>query len=355
MAKSVKALVDLYALKSDLSDCYVKQLHYSVNRFKKYLGRKPTKKDLKFRTVNEWLRFEQESGHLGDKSRSNLRRSIISIWKSIKPRLKTDKIRKVKVVAKNPCAWSYEEFESVVNSASGLRGILPNGVPRHLYFTTILWFGYETGLRRKDIWDFDISQFDENNRAALTQHKVSRVHIVQVTKKTRDDLFLISDIISENSDDDPNCPLRWPGSESQFYYWFKKCRSASGIDANVVNRALQHIRRTGATAVELNGGKAWQFLGHAAPGLDRVSYVDGVKTIKAMIPPINRDTINLELVDQVLEDLHVREVDPYEDQNIQIVLDEVSIGVGSCLSDPVDQKYFESNESYDYGKRSKPR
>jgi len=76
----------------------------------------------------------------------------------------------------------------------------------------------------------------------------------------------------------PKCP----------YDWAKRLRTEAGIDAETHNRVLQHTRRTGATDVALAGGSAWQYLGHTQPGLDRLSYVDGIKTAKTTLPTRTR-------------------------------------------------------------------
>lgn len=290
MATSLKSIIRRYEQDNELSGRYVKQLEHAVGRFAKYLGRKPTVRDLKVKRVNKWLRNEQIEGAVGDRTRSNIRQAIATLWKQHDPKFQRKKIRRVKVAAKNPNAWSFTQFKEITDSASQISGVCSNGIERSALIQTMLWFTYETGLRRSDVWAFEFSRFAGSLKTAITQHKVSRVHIIEVTQKTHDDMESISNRLKESGDNEWNKPLRWPDSESQFYYWMRKVREIAGVDSSVVNRCLQHIRRTGATAVEMDGGKAWQYLGHAAPGLDRISYVDGIKTITSLIPQQNRDT-----------------------------------------------------------------
>lgn len=127
------------------------------------------------------------------------------------------------------------------------------------------------------------------NEAALSQHKTQNMHLVCVTDETMSELRQIVDILAANECPEKQTPLKWPQSESQFYYWFRRAREIAGVDPDVTNRALQHMRRTGATAVRQSGGEAWRYLGHTAEGLDRKSYVDRVKTAKAITPASARE------------------------------------------------------------------
>jgi integrase len=277
-----------YDRDNELSPLYVGTLGCSVRRFERYLGRPPRESDLKSKTVNKWMRYEQAETSLSDRSRANGLSHIITLWKYTGRKFDRRKIRHIKVRPKNPAAWDHNELREVADAMQRLPGKLPNGVPRSLYFSTILWFAYETGLRRRDIWDFDLSWL-VGNQATLSQHKTGQVHIIQVSDETLSDMRKISEMVAESDSAAALTPLRWPQGESQFYYWFRRAREIAGIDAKVVNRALQHMRRTGATAVCKSGESAFRYLGHTKEGLDRLSYVDQIKTAKAVTPTIARD------------------------------------------------------------------
>lgn len=287
-SKTLLALIKRYETMKELSAVYVEQLIYSVKRFAKFLGRKALVKDLTPKRVNRWLKHESELGQLADRTRSNLRRTTITLWRFSGRKLKLKSIRNVKVAKRNPPAWSIEEFTKFVGAAERLRGKLPNGVPKSLYFRTIIWFGLETGLRRSDIWAFDPASIGEDGRAAITQHKTNNAHVVQLSKLTVEAINKMVGIITERGADACR-PLRWPKSQSQFYYWMRRLRELSGVDPGVVNRCLQHLRRTGATLIALDGGIPYQYLGHTKPGLDLKHYVDGVKTTRVQIPSFNHD------------------------------------------------------------------
>lgn len=291
--KTLIGAVDDYELSKEITSEYAYQLRYATRRLSRFLGRDATVDDLRKKTINRWLKHEREAGGLSDRSRSNIRVSILTLWRKFgKRRLDREEIRSVEVTPKNPEAWSYEELQQVIAGAGRLPGYLTNGIPRAKYFATCLWFAYETGLRRRDVWRFDLTLFDRDRLAAMTQHKTRRVHLVTITRETELDLRSIYHSLLAANDPHARTPLRWPQATSQFYYWMRQARALSGIDASLPNRALQHIRRTGATEVERQGGLAWRFLGHVAEGLDRKAYVDARKTVKATTPMRNRSAMD---------------------------------------------------------------
>lgn len=288
MAKSLAAVVDGYEIATEITSEYAYQLRYAVGRFRRFLKSEPTTEDLTADTVNRWLKHERDAGEIGDRSRANVRRSMLTLWKRYGDGMNREAIRSVVVTPRNPEAWAYDELELVAKAATQLDGRLTNNVPRSLYMSTLLWFAYETGLRRRDLWQFDLSQFDANRRAALTQHKTRRVHVIEITPETEADIRRISQQLRADGDPHWQTPLRWPQSVTMFYYWMRQVRILAGVDPEVRNRSLQHIRRTGATEVAAEGMHAWRFLGHSREGLDRKSYVDARRTVTPTTPGRNR-------------------------------------------------------------------
>lgn len=284
MAERLRDVVDDYELSTEITSAYAYQLRYSVGRLERFLGRNATTDDLTDRVINRWLKHERDAAEIGDRSRANVRTSLLTLWKKTGVAMNRDAVRCVVVTPKNPEAWNFDELDQVAEAAGSLPGHLPNGVPRSLYMRNVLWFAYETGLRRRDVWTFDLSRFDAERKAALTQHKTHRVHVIEITQETEAGIRKIHSILHSRGSKAAGTPLRWPQSVSQFYYWMRRCREIAGIDAQTPNRSLQHIRRTGATEVDCEGQCAWRFLGHSREGLDRKSYIDQRKAVKPIIP-----------------------------------------------------------------------
>lgn len=291
MTKLLAALVESYELAKEITPEYAYQLGYAVRRLNRYLGRDATTEDLNEQTINKWLKHERDVGEINDRSRANVRTSVLTIWSRYGDGLNREKIRTVVQTPRNPEAWEYAELCKVATAAQRLEGNLTNGLARCDYMRTVLWFVYETGLRRRDVWSFDIQQFSDR-KAALTQHKTRRVHVVAITPQTERDLQSLSRWLRERGDQNWRTPMRWPQSTSTFYDLMSRCRTLAGVDPQVRNRSLQHVRRTGATAIDLEGGAPWKFLGHSREGLDRKSYVDQRKVVRPTIPSLNRSQEN---------------------------------------------------------------
>ena len=287
----LERVVDEYCLSNEISADYAYQLRYAVSRFGRFLGRPGLVSDLEPAVVNRWLVSEQDTREIGDRSRRNIRTSIITIAKYAGGGVGPENVRRVTVPSKAPRAWSVAQFRDVAAAANELPGVLKNGVARSAYFATILWFCYETGLRRRDAWSFSVHLLDDEHRAAVTQHKTGRVHVIEVTPETHEDLTAISKRLRSLGNKRYGRPLAWPhSSTSTFYYWMARVREIAGVDPDVVGRSLQHVRRTGATAVECGeAGTAWQYLGHAGgPRLSWASYIDPTKAKRSRMPPVKR-------------------------------------------------------------------
>ena len=285
MSKLLADVVAEYELANEISEGYAYQLTYALRRMARYLCREPTTNDLNQNTFNRWLLHESRANEISARSQRNIRTSMLTIWDYHRDsNVDRRSIRSVSVPERNPEAWVFEEHEAVAEAALKLVGRFANGVPRSLYMHTCLWFAYETGLRRSDVWAFDIRQLNGQLIASFTQQKPDRVHTVMVSKQTMQGLRKICAILKQEGSEYAHQPLRWPIGKKQFYYWMKKCRTLADVDPDIRNRALQHIRRTGATQVGVDGGTPWKWLGHHAPGLDRKCYVDRRKTDSPVMP-----------------------------------------------------------------------
>lgn len=286
----LSTVVEEYCLRRDVTESYQYQLDYAVKQFAMHLGRQPTIDDLQAKTISQWLRDEQRTGRLGDRSRRNVRASLITIAKAARVTLDVEMVRQVKVAQRSPEAWDFNELRLVCEAAANLPGMLGNGLPRGRYMSATLWFCFETGLRRRDVMLFDIQRFGPDRRAALTQNKTGRVHVVEITQSTYDDLHWLAERLQLAGDPHWRTPLRWPHHWSAFYHWIGKARKMAGVDAGSLNRALQHIRRTGATAVECEeADSATKYLGHrSGGGLAWSSYIDPRKVRRTVMPPAVR-------------------------------------------------------------------
>lgn len=290
---SLERLIEKYLLENELTPTYEYQLGYARRKLEKWHGKPVMASELSDDLVNSWLKDQQSSGKLSDRSRKNLRTSMLTIWKYAADQnlcALPNKVRKVKVAEKNPEAWDYQQLDRVVKAASKLRGKLINGIPRHRYFPCLIWFCFETGMRRGDAFAFNMSWL-RGNVVSFSQHKTSRVHSCRLTSETVHELHWISDKLKELEQDNWQTPLAFPGCVTQLYYWMRQCRIKAGVDPDERNRCMQHLRRTGATAVEASSPHmAWKYLGHSEPALSRKHYIDRRLADEPILPPVNRAT-----------------------------------------------------------------
>ena len=285
-----------YGLEREVTSEYMRQLGYAVRKFAAFLGREPTVDDLDRDTVNGWLAAEHASGSISARSRRNIRASLLCIWRYVADEHDVDlpqRIRKVKVPDKMPEAWTFAELEAVADAAKSLPGTLPNGLPRSRYFATLIWYIYETGLRRSDAMNFSVDDL-KNGRGVKVQSKTGDCHVYAVTAETIEQLQWLAEFLLASDDPNWKTPLKYPGSLTQVYYWFRRIRLIAGVDFDERNRSCQHLRRTGATQVEADSPhSAWKYLGHrSGPALSRKSYVDRRITGQTILPARNRSCPN---------------------------------------------------------------
>lgn len=289
--KSLEDLIADYELENELTSTYEYQLRYAKTKVEAWLGRSLMAGDLSDDLINKFLKDQQQTTSLSDRSRKNLRTSLLTIWRyAVSKNLASPpgKIRKVKVVDKNPEAWDFSQLQGVAKAAGQLRGKLSNGIPRNRYFPALIWFCFETGMRRGDALSFHMSWL-KGNIVSFSQHKTSRVHACRLTHETVHELHWISERLHALKDENWETPLAFPQCITQLYYWMKQSRIKAGVDPNERNRSIQHLRRTGATAVESGSPHtAWKYLGHTTPSLSRKHYIDRRIADAPIIPPVNR-------------------------------------------------------------------
>lgn len=281
-----------YGRDHDVSRSYLYQLRYAVDRFSAWLGRCPTVADLTRDSINSWLQYEQLAGALGPRTRRNIRTSILTLWTALyDERLASspERIRPVKVPERCPEAWSFDQLRRIASAAAELPGEMTNGVPRSWYFPTLIWFCFETGLRRSDALRFDLAQL-KDDRGGFTQQKSGRAHAYALTRETVADVLRIASKLKQAGDPNWKNPLRFPGELGMLYYWFRRIRSIARVDVDIRNRSLQHLRRTGATQVEIESpGAAPEYLGHGSgPELARKHYIDRRLIGRTVSPARNR-------------------------------------------------------------------
>lgn len=274
-----------YARDRSLRDTTAYQYERSIRCFGEWLGHEPQLADLDDGVVSSWL-ADLEKLRLPKTVRGK-RQAVLSIWRHaaeagiVQP---PGKIRKTRVPLPNPTAWDLSELRRLIDAAERLPGFFPNGVARKTWFAALFRVAYQTGLRRSDLFCFDVTRdVDADGNISTVQQKTLDGHVSKISAETLELLRTISDRLHADGSNAWRTPLAPPCYVRGVYQWFAKLRQLAGIDGE---GAIQQLRRTGATYVEKeHPGAAMRYLGHRTPGLAYRHYVDRSKLGAGVMPP----------------------------------------------------------------------
>lgn len=252
-----------YAQYHSLKSKSLYQLEHSLELYELHLGRAAEVGDLRSDGVNDWLCSLEKN--YSRRTVSGHRANMLTIWRDCADRDVADTPRRVRKIPRpepRPEAWSIDEVQALLASASELPGRLTNGVSRALYFETFLKVAWSTGLRRSDLMSLKRSEI-RRNCIYIRQSKTGHVETWELPA----DLSAI--LLSMPGDK----PLHWPQATSRYDFWFRRLKKAAGITHG---KHAQGMRVSAATDLKKNGATPEQiqmFLGHKDITSQR-SYVD---------------------------------------------------------------------------------
>ncbi len=279
-------LRDVYEVERNIKPCTARRYDKSIRTFGEFVGHPVRLNELNDNLASRWVKWLGDGG-ARPKTVHGLRRDVLTVWRrAAKMKLcqpPGDDIRQVKIPRPIPDAWSVEELSSIVNACQRISGFLSNGLPRSRYFRCLIEVTYETGLRRSDVLQLNVSDFNENWMISTIQDKTLDGHVCSVSAETGKQFMWLADRLKECGDKHWSQPLRYPGNMRRCYAVLTRIRKLAGITSR---GALQKLRRTGATYVESQyPGAAMRFLGHRTPGLAYKHYVDRTKLGPPPRPP----------------------------------------------------------------------
>jgi integrase len=245
-------LLEIYRIRRPLADSSLYQMRRTVGLFGHFLGHQPRTEDLTADTVSRWI-MALEATH-SPTSRHGHRGKLLILWRfaarhgfAAEPEAR--EIRRAPRPEPNPVAWSQEQVEQLVAVCRAcLSTVL--GRPLGSYLVALVRAGWDTGLRRSDLWGLRREDIGPDGSVAVRQRKTGWVVSPRLSEETR--RLVLAEPGAQ--------PLAWWASERQFY---KQWGSILGR-AHVGTGALQRLRRSAATAVaSLDGTDATrEFLGH---------------------------------------------------------------------------------------------
>jgi integrase len=174
-------------------------------------------------------------------------------------------------------AWSRRDVSTLVKRSAAAEGnFFPSGCPRALWFECFLRTGYETGLRRGDLFALRRTGI-RSGAVCVTAGKTRQVVVRPVSERTLELLTRLGEISPDGR------LFGWAISTTQMHREFRRIRKAAGI----ADGSIQWLRRSAATHLEARmPGSATRFLGHANPLLAARFYIDFSQLTESVpVPP----------------------------------------------------------------------
>lgn len=257
-ATKIHELLPQYVLERAISNDAAYQLRHTLDLY----GHSRTLADLQDDLASLWL--ASLAGRYSRRTIAGHRANLLAFWRWAAGRNLIPPPRNVRRCPRprpRPIAWTRDEMHSLLRAAVAM--------PNPDYWECVLLMGYETGLRRTDL--LNLAKADVRDRTIwIEQHKTGWPHACQLSPHTAD-LFLRLP---------GDRPLK-PRDLRRFYESFAAlCRLA-----NVRPGAVQQLRRTGATQVEIaTPGAASRFLGHRSADMWK-HYVDSGQLARCAVAP----------------------------------------------------------------------
>lgn len=176
-------LADQYIAERDVAAAYATGFRYKVARFAAWVGY-DTPAAFTEDNLNGFLASLKPT--LRPATVKNYRGDLIVFWRWLADRdlAEYPRIRRVvrpHVPAPIPDCWSLDEVRALLRAAQGLTGRFLDGTDRAAYWTAAILVGYETGLRRSDVWQVRRSGLLADGRLVSVARKTGRRTVHQLS------------------------------------------------------------------------------------------------------------------------------------------------------------------------------
>lgn len=192
------------------------------------------------------------------------RGDILTLWRAAAddgmcPYPVLRKIRRDRLEALIVECYTEAEARALAHAAAEMRGGLPNGVPKRAYWEAIIRAGWDSGLRRGDLWRLRRNAIRPDGSLLVSQHKTGGIAACRLREST----VAALDEIGGAS------PLAWPYNSWTFGEHFRLI-----VKAAKVNRGtFRWLRRASGSYVEAaQRGAGYRHLGHASQAIFEKHY-----------------------------------------------------------------------------------
>lgn len=286
---TLRALFDRYLTEHDVCRQASKNYLSTLGRFERHLGRAATTDDLTDSTLNGWTAAMLAARDpKSPRSARNHVKLILTLWRYCVIELELFdrmplRIRRIKCPQLVPTAWGEPEMARLMEAAVKLPGCFRSRLPRDAgrvrrsdFFRALISAGWDSGLRRGDLWKLTTEQA-LSGQFPIAMSKTGVVKLVTLQPST-------VALIERTYPPKRNLAFGEVCQFSVYRRWFGELRKLAGIDER---GSLHRVRKSAATAVERQqpGAASW-FLAHRSPDLARRHYIDPrLVGERAFVPP----------------------------------------------------------------------
>ncbi len=246
----------------------------AISDFSRFLGYPAESLDFTKENLNRWIQWKTDQGCASATIKTR-RNALLALWRwAFETEILDEepkRIRKVRLAYAGVEAWTPEEITRLVQFAleDGDNYLGTTGLPRSLYWASLVSAGYDSALRLGDMLCLKRSMIQVKSRCGYLRviesktNKIKQVRFYPHTMKLIDRLWDLR----------PDMEVIWPlwCRREQFYRSFNTLVKHAGIRKGT----FRWLRRASITQVELiKPGWGTVHAGHSDPIITKRHYTD---------------------------------------------------------------------------------
>ena len=123
--------------------------------------------------LTRYVTVLEDSG-LAAMTADGYRTSVMAVLRFGKVPILAADVKKPKVSGRNYGSWDVDEIRKLIEYVATVDSVLPNGVPRSVFWTAAIHAGFSTGLRLGDLWKLKVASIGKDGRLRVNQSKTGK-------------------------------------------------------------------------------------------------------------------------------------------------------------------------------------